>query len=438
MKNLKYLALIGLLLIGFTNTDAQLKIRFATNVRYIAGGYIDQRPLFNTLEKALNDVLPYATVNNPYVFWVDSDTIQIADWDSVFTGSGLTMKDSIDIYYVTEGKIKWGGFGFGGTGGGSTVIPSQTQTTTHYDYPNWDKDNGALASWLRLLAQAVDSVDQHIWELIVYTDSVFLYIEDDTLKLRTSAITALIDSIAGRPDTTIIAYKTIAQTISGNWSITGDMAIGTNGSFRIPDANYNTGISRILWSNGGNIYFSGSGVAGDTSQLAEVTTTTGLLRNTVVGYGQIVTAVYDSIKYWLKPPHLFLTEATYTPNVTGGGTYVKITPAFAEEEKYRVTFAGDTATVASGAGGDYVIAISFTIQNAAADDFTLQIRKNNVTAHSVRFTGAGASEYVTVSTWEYFDGLVPGDDISFYITNTIDADDPVMTNINVYLHRSHE
>lgn len=443
MKNLKYFILSALILISAADIFGQLATRYPTNVRYIGGGYIDKRPQFSTLEAALNDVIAYATINNPYVFWVSSDTIQIADWDSVFTESGLTMKDSIDVYYVAEGKIKWGGFGFGGTGGtGGTVIPTQTQTTTHYSYPNWDKNNAALSAWIRYLAQATDSIDQHIWDLIVYTDSVYLYIQNDTLKLRTDAITALVNTLAGRPDTTIIAYKTIAQTISGNWSFTGDIDLGVNGSLRLPAANYNTGVSRILWSSSNNLYWSHSGAAGDSGQVAMLNTSgtyAGQLRNSnTVGYANIVDAVFDSIKYWIKQPHAFLEEAAYTPNVTGAGTYVKWASTLTETEKYRLTVAGDSITVPSGSAGDYVLRIAFTLQNAATDDFTLQIRKNNVTAHTTRFTGAGASEFITVATWAYFDDLTTGDDISLYITNTVDADDPVMTNIVIYMDRQHE
>jgi len=437
MKNLKYLALIGLLIFGAAESSAQLKIRFATNVRYIAGGYIDQRPLFNTLEAALNDVLPYATVNNPYVFWVDSDTLQIADWDSVFTESGLTMKDSIDIYYVAEGKIKWAGFGFGGTGGtGSTPIPSQTETTTHYSYPNWDKSNSALALWLRNLAQAIDSVDQHIWDLIVYTDSAYLYIDNDTLKFRTS----MLSSFGARPDTTLIVYKAGTQTITGDKSLTGDIEIGTGGSLRIAAANNAIGTSRILWSNSSNLYWSHSGAAGDTGMVAMLNPTTGIFRNSnVAGYGSITQEVYDSIKYWIKAPHISLgDDGGVTPNVTAGGTYVKITPGWTEEEKYRVTQAGDSLTVSAGAGGDYYMILNFVLGNAAADDFTLQVRKNNVAVHTTRFTGQGASEYATITTQHYFDDLVPGDDISLWITNTVDADDPVMTYMNWYFQRAHE
>lgn len=331
MKNLKYFILSALILISAADIFGQLATRYPTNVRYIGGGYIDKRPQFSTLEAALNDVIAYATINNPYVFWVASDTIQIADWDSVFTESGLTMKDSIDVYYVAEGKIKWGGFGFGGTGGGGgTVIPTQSQTTTHYSYPNWDQSNAALSAWLRYLAQGIDSIDQHIWDLIVYTDSAYLYIENDTLKLRTTTITALINSISGRPDTTIIAYNAQNEVITGDWEFDGDITIDA-GSIRLPAANNRTGVSRILWGASNDLYWSHSGAAGDSGQVAMLNTSgtyAGQLRNSnTVGWLNLTDGVKDS--FAVAGTDTFTTTATVdTITITGmsATSYITVTP----------------------------------------------------------------------------------------------------------------
>ncbi len=329
MKNLKYFILSALILISAADIFGQLATRYPTNVRYIGGGYIDKRPQFSTLEAALNDVIAYATINNPYVFWVASDTIQIADWDSVFTESGLTMKDSIDVYYVAEGKIKWGGFG-GTGGGGGTVIPTQSQTTTHYSYPNWDQSNAALSAWLRYLAQGIDSIDQHIWDLIVYTDSAYLYIENDTLKLRTTTITALINSISGRPDTTIIAYNAQNEVITGDWEFDGDITIDA-GSIRLPAANNRTGVSRILWGASNNLYWSHSGAAGDSGQVAMLNTSgtyAGQLRNSnTVGWLNLTDGVKDS--FAVAGTDTFTTTATVdTITITGmsATSYVTVTP----------------------------------------------------------------------------------------------------------------
>lgn len=436
MKNLKYLLLSALILVSVADIFGQLATRYPTNVRYIGGGYIDKRPQFSTLEAALNDVLPYATINNPYAFYIASDTIQIADWDSVFTGSGLTMKDSIDLYYVDQGKIKWFGFGFGGSGsGGGDIIPTQTELTQHYDYRNWDQSNSAYALWLRYLAQAVDSIDQHIYDLIVYTDSSFLYIENDTLKFRASALAIY----GARPDTTLIVYKAGVQTIDGNKTYSGESIF--TGSIRIPSGNNKTGTSRILWSAGDNIYFSGSGAAGDSSQLAEVSTSTGLLRNTVVGWGNLNQALKDTVTRVMREAdvdHAYLTDATYTSTVGVAGTYVKYTPGWTTSAASHVTVAGDTIIVTAGHAGAYQLDIAFTYHGDANDDYSMQIRKNTSTVlRTLQFSGDGANEFHTASTFFYTD-LVAGDDISIYITNTVDADDATYINAALFIERLHE
>lgn len=437
MKNLKYLILGALILLSTADIFGQLATRYPTDVRYIGGGYIDKRPQFSTLEAALNDVKAYATVNRPYLFWVASDTVNIADWDSVFTESGLTMKDSINNYYVAEGKIKWAGFGFGGAsgGGGGTIWPTQTETTTHYSYPNWDKDNVALALVIRYFAQALDSIDQHIWDLIVYTDSSYLYIENDTLKFRT----ATLSSFGARPDTTIIMYPNVSKTITGDWTIDGDLSINS-GSIRLPAANNRTSTSRILWDSGNRPYYSGSGAGGDSIQLAGINPSTGELEDDeVVGYDNLVQSVIDSIKYWIKPPHAsFEFDSIYTPAVTED-VYTKITPTFVQEELYRMTFAGDSLTIDSGGDGDYRIFVFFALyDNAGTEDYVFQIRVNDVAVHTFGATGAGAATYVSVATMHYEEAMEAGDDISLYVTNTANNNDPNMAYIEWYVERTHE
>jgi len=106
LKRLKYYVVAALLLVG--GATAQIGQKHPTNVRYIGGNYNDARPYFSTLNAALNDVKPYATISNPYTFYIASDTIYIADWDSVYN-NGTNMQDSISTYY--NNKIKWAGFG---------------------------------------------------------------------------------------------------------------------------------------------------------------------------------------------------------------------------------------------------------------------------------------------------------------------------------------
>jgi len=432
MKWLKYLVLGAILFATSSDITFAQKIRFPTDVRYIGGGYIDKQPYFGTLESALNNVKAYATSDRPYVFWLDSDTLNIADWDSVFTESGLTMKDSIDVYYVSVGKIKWAGFGFGGTGsGGGIPISTPTGSTVHYDFWTWTGQLN-LAAWQTRIAQDIDSIDQRIWELVVYTDSIFLYIENDTLKFRAGSL-----SITGwNPDTTTILRTTGNQSKTGTLTFTtGGILFGVGGYIQLPAANYGT--QKNLWTASNNVYWY---TGADSQQVAMINMDTGEFQHSnVVGYSALTQTVIDSIKYWMKQPHLSLDDGSgVTPNVTGAGVYVKVTPGWTEEEKYRITQVGDSITINSGANGDYLTIIHFVITNAVTDDFTLQIRKNNVAVHTTRFTGQGAGEYATIGTNHYFDDLVAGDDISIYITNTVDADDPVMTYMSWYIQRVHE
>ena len=297
LTNLKYLLLLGLFIFAgaCTETNAQLKLRFATDVRYIAGGFMNKRPSYNNLLSALNDIKALATSERPYTFWVMSDTVNIYDWDSVYQTGGLSMKDSIDVHYVAVGKIKWAGFGFGGSGGGGiTAITPPENTTTHYSFWTWTGQSG-IGSWQTRLGENADSIDQRIWELIVYTDSLYLYIENDTLKLRSSTITALVEAAGTRPDTTIIMYNSQDEVITGNYTVDGDMGIGS-GSLRLASANNNTGVSRVIWSGTNKPYWSGSGAIGDSSQFVLYDIDTGLLElDSLLTWQNLNQTVKDSL-----------------------------------------------------------------------------------------------------------------------------------------------
>lgn len=292
ISKLKYLFL-GITLLFAVPTFGQLYIKYPSHVRLVGGGYNNSRPHFKTLEAALNDVKSLATAQNPYTFWIMSDSLYIADWDSIFTASGLTMKDSIDNYYVATGKIKWAGFGQGGGGsGGGTSIPIQTETTAHYDYPNWDQNSGILSQWIQYLAQGIDSIDQHIYDLIVYTGAN-LTIENDTLKIDLTNLTSDLD-LATRPDTTIISYKSADETLSGDKTMSGDNQV--TGSWRLPTANNNPAVSRIIWSASNRPYWSGSGAVGDSLQFVmKKTGDSDLELDTLISWTNIKPAVKDSI-----------------------------------------------------------------------------------------------------------------------------------------------
>lgn len=441
MKSFKYILLGLAMLFAVDTAMAQLTLYFPKNIKFIGGGFQSKDPYYPTLESALNKVKATATSDNPYGFWIASDTLWIADWDSVFTESGLTMKDSIDIYYVATGKIKWMPIGFGSTGGSGSTIVAPDDVTLRYQWPTWDQVNFALSLWQRMIGAAIDSIDEEVFRLIVYTATP-LYIENDTLKIDVDALNI---TAGWNPDTTTVMRTTgtFTNTATNTWggtnTTTGSQVFSGSGNIQLPASNGASGQPRRIWGTTDNIYYSGAGGVGDSASVAMIDLATGELRNVVVGWNTLTAALQAIIdgKAVAEPPHTFMDEASYTPNVTGAGVYTKITPTFNVVEAHDMTVAGDSITVLTNYAGSFFIQIVFTIQNAAADDFTLQIRKNNVSEHSVRFTGAGASEYIAVSTMHYFQGLVAGDDISFYITNTVDADDPVMTEINIFMYRIH-
>lgn len=294
MKSLfKYLILAACLAISF-NASAQLYEKFPTNVRYIGGGFNNKQPFFKTLEAALNNVKATATAEKPYGFWVASDTVYISDWDSVFTESGLTMKDSINIYYVATGKIKWLPFGFGGGGTGGTII-APDDTTYYYAWDTWNPANFALPLWQRSIGQTINSIDEEVWRLIVYTKYP-LYIENDTLKVDIFSGTG-----GWNPDTTTVVRTTGNQTISGTKTVstitmTGNLTFNGSGNIQLPSVNGSFGTARRVWGDNDKIFYSGSGAAGDTNYTAMISYTTKYLDcDTCIAYSNLSSAVKDSL-----------------------------------------------------------------------------------------------------------------------------------------------
>jgi len=349
MKWIKYV-LLGLLLTTLTEPIFAQKIRFPTNVRYVAGGYTTNRtPYFNSLEYTLNNVKPFATAENPYVFWVDSDTLQIHDWDSVFTASGLTMKDSIDIYYVATGKVKWGGFAAQGTGGGGgAVIVAPEGLTTHYSLWTWTGQS-SLATWQTRLGLNADSIDLKLWELIVYTDSVYLYIENDTLKFRAGSLSAS----GWNPDTTTVVRTTGNQSIAGDKTHTGGLLMGVGGYLRSPSA-YSA--SYHWWRTASGLYYYN---AVDTLLNLFIDNETGELSNdSLITWQNINDAVKDSMstKWWLQfsldsdPAHsegrIFYDSSAHALSVYNDESEVKL--SVGSEIYIRVYNASATDTIFNG------------------------------------------------------------------------------------------
>lgn len=442
--NLKTILLSTLLFTGMV-LGQTWSTRYPANVRYIAGGYSDSRPYFSTLNAALNDVKPYATSDNPYVFWLMSDTLQIADWDSVYN-DGLSMSDSIYTHYVSAGKIKWAGFDIdtskGGRGGSSVLnLESMAATTPYFNIARWDSSGLALSAWQEQLTTALLKIDSLFNSRTLFSNISPTYFSISGDSLLFTMPTHIFDPdtfYTNDFDSTTYVRTTGDQYITGNKHYAGTLdfepVLGPSGVLILPSGYSNE--PRAIFSDGSWIYSRQSGV---TYALAMLDSTSKALKlANSIEYSAFTQATIDSILYLIKQPHVNLHDATYTPAIAVASTYVKFAPGFTTGEAYRTTVAGDTITVASGADGDYMLYFTMTVNSAATDDYTLQIRKNNTAVHSLRFTGAGAAEYITVSTFYYFDDLVAGDDISLYITNTVDADDPVCTNIALRFKREHQ
>lgn len=248
---------LGLFFLVSIPAQAQLYIQFPTNVRFLGGNFNNSRPYFKTLDAALNDVKTLASSENPYTFWVSSDTVFIADWDSTYSGSTLSIKDSIDQYYVATGKIKWAGFGFGGSGGGTVSIVSPDDTTLHYGWKTWNQDNTALPQWQRDIGQTLDSADYEVWRLIIYLsqDSI-LYIENDTLKVNYSKLGPFLDGYitASVPYESDIVKSDSDKTLSADYTLTGTLSASSGGYMKQGTAN-TTHESRVFWSDGDSLYY---------------------------------------------------------------------------------------------------------------------------------------------------------------------------------------
>jgi hypothetical protein len=311
-----------------TVTEAQIYQKFPTNVRYIGGGYNNVRPFFKTLEAALNDVKPLATSSNPYVFWLASDSLWVSDWDSVFTESGLTMKDSVDIYYVAEGKIKWMPFSTGGDGGATVSAPDDI--TLHYYWPTWDQTNMALQLWQRMIGTALDSVDEEVFRLIVYTADP-LYIENDTLKLDVSGLGG---TTGWDPDTTTVVRTTGNQTIAGDKTLsgtttsTGTIAFSGSGNIQLPALNGSVGTPRRLWGTTTNIYYSGSGSADDSTEVVLIDFDTKYaVQDTFITPGNLA---LEAKEYFVKGGTATFSGAYSSMNIVVSGisstSYIVATP----------------------------------------------------------------------------------------------------------------
>lgn len=134
--------------------------------------------------------------------------------------------------------------------------------------------------------------------------------------------------------------------------------------------------------------------------------------------------------------HVFLeADADYTPSVTQND-YTKITPGFSSIEVDG--FIVDTDTLTALFKGGYFMLLSFDIREGVNTDYNVQIRINNIVVQQMRVTTTSATNYQPFILTHYIDDLVVDDDISFYITNLSNNNDPVLAFMHFYIRREHE
>jgi len=135
--------------------------------------------------------------------------------------------------------------------------------------------------------------------------------------------------------------------------------------------------------------------------------------------------------------HTFLkTTSDYTPD-TEVQTFLKMTPSFTTVHTTNMTVVGDTVTIDAGQSGCYYMVLNFTIQGSNGDDYTIAAAKNGVITDSVRQTTIGATNYQGVALQATFANAVAGDDISFYVKNLSNSNNPTFREISVSIKMEH-
>ena len=436
------LLILGALLTIAPFVSAQWTERHPTNVRYIAGNYTEATPFFNTLVGALNDVKTYATSNDPYVFWIMSDTLQIADWDSIYN-NGAEMADSIYTDYVLTGKIKWAGFpidtsmGGSGTGSGTGEIDPVENTDT-YSFWRGDSSSRNPSAWAERMSRNWMTLDS-----ILTADIVIRFIDTD--DLRVSGDTLYLGPVAdpGGPagigtagfttelytthiDSTTYLRTTIDQDIDGiktfhteiNFADSGGIMLGTD-----PFA----GKARWLFASTASLYYRSSGTV---YEVALKDSATDALVGTTVGYEDLSAAAQDSISGWSfgtmgfadSSETIAITQNIYSPITNAENTLWTTGYQYGGD----LTFTGDSVQVA--AEGPYEIDWDISFAGVDTDVYKFSLWVDNVKQGgkgeaTVDRTGAITTDIVNVSAHTIISALDSGVWISLRVTETANGND---------------
>lgn len=138
------------------------------------------------------------------------------------------------------------------------------------------------------------------------------------------------------------------------------------------------------------------------------------------------------VAYNLIHGFAYKDSTSYTPNTPARYQYVRLFPGTVAQDQDGVTIAGDSITIATA--GDYFVMLSAAVEGGLNEDYHLKMYKNSATfAQSGCYvTTTGASNYQNIS-WFWYAELAAGDDLSFWIANNTNANDPTFRSFKFYL-----
>jgi len=136
---------------------------------------------------------------------------------------------------------------------------------------------------------------------------------------------------------------------------------------------------------------------------------------------------------WLvyTPPHGMISFHDSATTLTmSSGVWAHVTNAyaslFAETDLVDIDFAGDSITIATGKGGDYMINIGLSFAGTASDDYEITMYKNHVQIGPIMEVETGGTTNTYIGLPVYLDDLVAGDDLKLMIRNTASDDDATL------------
>jgi hypothetical protein len=128
---------------------------------------------------------------------------------------------------------------------------------------------------------------------------------------------------------------------------------------------------------------------------------------------------------------------TYTPLLTQN-VALKLAPVMVVMEQDGLIIIGDTAIVPAG---DYSVKIYSDIASQNNNDFKITIRTNNSTTAFTSFwrgSTTSTSNYTSIAYEWYLTNLTANTNISFWITNLTNNDDPVISRFKVIIEKKPE